>query len=79
VPSESGTSKLAISKHIGKWGVPVDESNDITRVDLKKEPLSETVEQLTIAIANVPAQSMNGVLKISWENTMFSVPFTVKK
>jgi hypothetical protein len=79
VPSETGTSKLAISKHIGKWGVPVDESSDIARVDLKKEPLSETVDQLTIAIANVPAQSMNGVLKISWENTMFSVPFTVKK
>jgi hypothetical protein len=79
VPSESGTSKLAISKHIGKWGVPVDDKNDIVRVDLKKETLPETVEQLTIAVVNEPRQSMNGVLKISWENTMFSVPFTMKK
>jgi hypothetical protein len=79
IPSESGTSKLGISKHISKWGIPVDEKNDVTRVDLKKETLPETVEQLTITIVNTPPQSMNGVLKIAWENTQFSVPFTVKK
>jgi hypothetical protein len=79
IPSESGTSKLAISKHIGKWGVPVDEKNDIARVDLTKESLSETVEQLTITIAADPPRSMNGVIKIAWENTQFSVPFKMKK
>lgn len=79
VPSENGTSKLAFSKNIGKWGVPVDESKDVVRADLKKEPLAENVEQLTIAIESVPAGSMNGVLKIKWERTQFSLPFTLKK
>jgi hypothetical protein len=79
VPSESGTSKLAFSKHIGKWGVPVDESQDVMRVDLKKESLDENVPQLTIEIENSPARSMNGLLKIKWERTQYSVPFTVKR
>lgn len=79
IPSEKGTSRLAFSKHIGKWGVPVDETKDLARFDLKKESLSETVDQLTITVENTPAQSMNGVLKIKWEQTQFSLPFSLKK
>lgn len=79
VPAESGVSKLAFSKHIGKWGVPVDESMDLVRVDLKKDALEENVDQLTLSVENVPAGSMNGLLKIKWEKTQFSVPFTLKK
>lgn len=79
VPSERGTSKLAFSKHISKWGVPVDDKNDVVRVDLRKETLPETVEQLTIRVVNDPPQSMNGQIVIEWENTRFIAPFTVKK
>jgi len=79
VPSESGASKLAFSKNIGKWGVPVDEKSDVARVDLKKSSLSEPVDQLTIKVENTPAGSMNGVLRIQWEETEFSLPFTVQK
>ena len=79
VASESGPSKLAFSKHIGKWGIPVDETQDLVRVDLKKEMLDETVERLTIEVENTPPRSMNGLLKITWEKTQFSVPFTMKK
>jgi hypothetical protein len=79
VPSESGPTKLAFSKHISKWGIPVDETKDVVRVDLKKEMLDENVDQLTISVENVPPGSMNGLLKIKWEKTQFSVPFTVKK
>lgn len=78
VPQETGVSKLAFSKSIGKWGVPVDESNDLARVDLKKESLPEAVNQLTITVENTPRGSMNGVIKIKWEKTQFSLPFTVK-
>jgi hypothetical protein len=79
VPSETGASKLAISSHIGKWGVPVDETKDIVRVDLKKEDLAETVDQLTIEVANTPPGSPNGTIRIKWEKTQFSVPFVLKK
>lgn len=75
VPSE-GTSKLAFSSHVNKWGIPVDETKDIARVDLKKESISNPVDQLTISVENTPPTG--GVIKITWENTQFSVPFTVK-
>jgi hypothetical protein len=76
VPSASGPSKLAFSSHIGKWGVPVDETKDIARVNLKSTPLDQEVNQLTIVLEN---QQTNGLIKIMWEKTQFSVPFTVKK
>lgn len=77
VPSESGTSKLAFSKNLGPWGVPVDEKNDLARVDLKKEPLEKANDQFTMAVAKNAAGG--GVIKLMWENTQFSVAFTVKK
>lgn len=77
VPSETGTSKLAFSSNIGKWGIPVDETKDVARVTLKKEPLLEPVNQLTIAIENQPPGT--GLIKIMWETTQFSVPFVIKK
>ena len=79
IPAETGASKLAFSKHIAKWGVPVDETQDVVRVDLKKETLSENVPQLTIEIENTPPRSMNGLIKIKWEKTQFSAPFTMKR
>ncbi len=77
IPSEAGVSHLAFSTNIGKWGVPVDETHDLARVDLRKDPLETRVDQLTIAVANDKAAG-GGVIKIMWENTQFSVPFTVK-
>lgn len=77
VPSESGASKLAFSTKLGAWGVPVNEKNDLVRVDLKKEPLEKAAEQFTMAVAKNPTGG--GVIKLMWDNTQFSVPFTVKK
>lgn len=76
VASESGTSKLAFSSNIGKWGIPVDETKDIARVDLTKTALEQDVNQLTITLEN---HQTSGLIKISWEKTEFSVPFTIKK
>jgi hypothetical protein len=77
VPEESGAAQLAISTQIGQWGVPVDTSHDLARVELKKDSLDTDVDQFTMAITKNP--SGGGVLKLSWEKTEFSVPFTVKK
>ena len=46
---------------------------------MKKETLPENVDQLTITVENAPRASMNGLLKIQWERTQFSVPFTLKR
>lgn len=76
VPEENG-GKLVFSSGLGGWGVPVDEQHDVTRVDLKKEPLEKQLDQLAIAVDKV--QAGGGVLKIMWENAQYSVPFTIKK
>jgi hypothetical protein len=80
LPNEDGTAKLIINKQVGQWGVgpkSYDESQDLARVDLKKEPLDKPVDQFTMAVEKNSAGG--GVLKLSWENTQFSVPFTVQK
>jgi Protein of unknown function (DUF2911) len=80
VPAEDGTAKLIINKKTGQWGIPYSEdaekANELARVDLKKTTLDKPVEQFTMAIE--PA-SGGGVLKMMWETTEYSVPFTVKK
>ena len=78
VPSETGVSKLAFSTNLGKWGVPVDETHDLARIELKKEAVETTVDQLTLAVAN-NKETGAGLITITWENTRFSAPFTVKK
>jgi Protein of unknown function (DUF2911) len=70
VPSETGASKLAISTNVGGWGVPVDETHDLARVDLKKDALDKPVDQLTLALEKDPAGG--ALLRISWENTQFT-------
>lgn len=76
VPSEDGTSQLAFSTNTGKWGVPVDTEHDLARVELQKTSVVERVDQLTIALEGTSATG--GVLKITWENTQYSLPFEVQ-
>ncbi len=77
VPSENGVTKLAISTRIGKWGIPVDETKDLGRVDMKKDTLDQQIDELTLALQANPAGG--GILKVMWENTQYSVAFAVKK
>ena len=80
LPNEDGTAKLIVNKQVGQWGVgrgSYDEKEDVTRVDLKKEATEAPVDQFTMAVAKNPAGG--GVIKLSWENTQYSVAFTVQK
>ena len=80
LPAEDGSAKLIINKQIGQWGVgpnSYDEKQDLARVDLKKDALDTPVDQFTMAVAKNP--DGGGILKLSWENTQLSVPFTVQK
>ena len=77
IPSESGPSPLVFSTALGGWGVPVDTKHDFAQVDLTQEALDRTVDQFTMVVEKNPAGG--GVLKMMWENTQFSVPFTVQK
>ena len=76
VPQENGASQLVFSSALGGWGIPVDTDHDVARVDLIKTDLDKPVDQFTMAISR---ESGGAVLKLSWETTQFSVPFTVQK
>ena len=74
LPAEDG-AKLIVNKQIGQWGVgpgSYDESQDLARIDMKKQTLDTPVDQFTISVRG-------GELKMSWEKTEYSVPFTVQK
>ncbi len=81
LPAEDGTAKLIINKRTGQWGIPynaaAEKANELASVDLKKTTLDKTVDQFTMAIE--PASSGGAELKMMWENTQYSVPFTWKK
>jgi hypothetical protein len=77
LPNEDGTAKLIVNKQIGQWGTQYNESEDLARVDLKKESSSAPVDQFTMSVGKDPAGG--GVIKMVWENTQFSVPFSVQK
>jgi hypothetical protein len=80
-PTADGAAKLIVNKKVGQWGIPYDEkkeaANELARIDLKKETLDEPVTQFTMAIERGP--SGGGVISMMWENTKYSVPFSVKK
>jgi hypothetical protein len=85
LPNEDGSAKLIINKQIGQWGVDrdfkkvYDEANDVARVDLKKSDLDDSVDQFTISIEKDPDVDGGGLIKLKWEKTQYSVPFTISK
>jgi hypothetical protein len=70
LPSE-GTWKLIINKQTGQWGTKYDESQDLARVDMKKSPLQQPVEQFTISFDK--KNENTATLNLDWENTRVSV------
>jgi hypothetical protein len=78
LPAEDGSAQLLINQHIGQWGAdPYDAGQEIARVALKKDSLESPVNQFTMAIEKNP--NGGGVLKLAWEDTQYSVNYTVKK
>jgi Protein of unknown function (DUF2911) len=80
LPVEDGSAKLIINKQVGQWGVgpgSYDEKRDLARVDLKKEALDKPLDQFTMSIAK--NSSGGGAIKLMWENTQYSVAYTVVK
>jgi hypothetical protein len=84
LPAADGSAKLIVNKQIGQWGINprnpksvYDESLDVVRVDLQKAPLDPPVHEFTMAVEKSP--SGGGLLKLMWEDTEYSAPFTVQK
>lgn len=73
LPAADGSAKLIVNKQLGQWGTVYDEKQDLARIDMKKETLEKPVDQFTMAVTK------NGELKMMWENTGYSLSFTVQK
>ncbi|HYL30310.1 MAG TPA: DUF2911 domain-containing protein [Gemmatimonadales bacterium] len=74
LPSENG-AKLIVNSQTGQWGTDYHADKDFARVDLAAEALPQPVETFTIAID--PAAG-GGVLRLEWDRTRYSLPFTVQ-
>jgi len=75
-PEADGSAQLIVNKQTGQWGTDYDKSQDLFRVDLKREALPQPVE---LFVMNIEPAAGGGVLKMAWEKTQYSVAFTVKK
>jgi hypothetical protein len=77
LPDEKGGAKLIVNKQTGQWGTKYDEAQDLARIDMKKDAAEKAMDQFTIAIEKNPAGG--GTLKMTWENTQYSVALKGKK
>jgi hypothetical protein len=69
-----GRYQLIINKQTGQWGTVYDARQDLVRVPLQATPLAQPVDQFTIAVD--PSGGNAGVLRLRWDTTELSVPFT---
>lgn len=65
---------LIINRQTGQAGTTYDEAQDLTRVSLRVEELTEPVERFTIRVEET---DRGGVLALLWDRTRASVPFGV--
>ncbi|MFZ5494251.1 MAG: DUF2911 domain-containing protein [Verrucomicrobiota bacterium] len=76
--ADDGSAQLLINKQLGQWGAdPYDTAQEFARVPLTRETLPDPIDQFTIALERNPAGG--GFLRLKWETTQFSAPFTVRK
>ena len=68
--------QLIVNKQTGQWGTVYNQDQDLGRVPMEMSKPDAPVE--TYAITLTDAGGKKGVLKLAWENTIASVPFTVK-
>lgn len=74
VPREDG-GWLIVNRQTGQNGTAYDAARDLGRVRMRRTTLAAPVEVFTIRAE--PA-GQGGVLRLSWDDTEFSVPFRVR-
>ena len=78
LPEESGAAKLLVNKQTGQWGTKHDEAQDFAKIDLKKAPLKNAVDQFTIELEKGTGAD-GGMLRLQWEETEYSAPIQAAK
>ena len=76
-PESADKVSLVINRQVGQWGLVYNQEQDLARIPLSEAKLSEPIHQFQMALDK--GKSGGGVLKLMWEDTQFSVPFTMAK
>jgi hypothetical protein len=71
----AGAWAMIVNKETGQFHTQYDARQDLGRVDLLKRALAAPVEQLTFTIEQ--GEPAGGVIRMTWETTDVSAPFTV--
>lgn len=74
LPTPTG-AKLIFNGETGQWGTDYHADKDFAKVDLTTRRLSPPVDQFVIGV--VP-QGIGGLMRFSWDDREYSVPFRVK-
>jgi len=67
---------LIVSKETGQWGTAYKPDNDLGRVKMQVSKAATPVETFKITLSSAGAKA--GKLQMEWENSIATVPFTVK-
>ena len=68
--------QLIINKQTGQWGTEYNQRQDLGRVKMKLAQTPAPVERFKIELLSTGGNK--GLLKMTWERTEVSVPFTVQ-
>jgi hypothetical protein len=68
--------QFIVNKQVGQWGLTYSKDQDLGRVPMDMSKPPAPVETMKITLTATGANS--GRLEIAWDNTVASVPFTVK-
>jgi hypothetical protein len=74
LPTQAGW-KLLINSETGQWGTDHHANRDLFQLDMRTATLPSAVERFVIAVAS---EGQGGVLKLQWDTTEASIPFTVR-
>jgi hypothetical protein len=75
LPISTTAWKLIISKKTDIWGIPYPEGQDLVRLDMQVSQIAAPVEMMEW---RVEAQGAGGALRLRWDRTEGSIPFTVR-
>ncbi len=74
IPEEDGWT-LIINRQTGQWGTAYDESQDLVRLPMAVESISEPVERFTISVRE--GEDTDGVIVFEWASTRALLAFNV--
>jgi len=77
LPQADGSAKLIVNRQVGQWGTQYDEKQDFVRVELKKQAAEAPADQFAMAVEK--GANGGGMLRLIWEETQYTVTFTVEK